>query len=248
MPKLSELTKVERAEVCRSIARAAHECLSKKTDENGCVQGGTFDARMFKKCSELGIIEDDEFYGNAFSAERIEVLKGFVETYDQALELAKVYDEAIADMACLVGDFAMPSHMLVRMYCVSRFSAKLHEEDSPFADLRVTVCVGDDGADDEEKAESDDDGDDDYDDEDNDSIVVTTSDEEEEAEEDDNDDDDDDDDDDNNNSSGPGSDDDAEEVQPGDAEEPEGPRRAKKPRVEEMLPQSDASGSASDDD
>lgn len=242
MPKLSELTKVERTEVCRSIARAAHECLSKKTDENGCVQGGTFDARMFKKCSELGIIEDDEFFGNAFSAERIEALKGFEEIYGQALELARVYDEALADMVCLTADFAMPSHTLVRMYCVSRFSAKLHENDSPFADLRVSVCVGDDGADDEEKAESDDD--DDYDDEDNDSIVVTTSDEEGEG--------DDDDDDEDNNSSGPGSedddDDDVEEVQPGDAEEPEGPRRAKKPRVEEMLPPSDTSDSASDDD
>ena len=241
MPKLSELTKVERTEVCRSIARAAHECLSKKTDENGCVQGGTFDARMFKKCSELGIIEDDEFFGNAFSAERIAALKGFEYIYGEALELARIYDEALADMVCLTGDFAMPSHTLVRMYCVSRFSAKLHEEDSPFADLRVTVCVGDDGADDEEKAESDDD--DDYDDEDNDSIVVTTSDEEGEG---------DDDDDEDNNSSGPGSDDDddadVEEVQPGDAEEPEGPRRAKKPRAEEMLPPSDTSDAASDDD
>ena len=238
MPKLSELTKVERTEVCRSIARAAHECLSKKTDENGCVHGGTFDARMYKKCSELGIIEENEFFGNAFSTKRIEALKGFEETYGQALELARVYDETLQDMACLVGDFAMPSHTLVRMYCVSRFSAKLHEEDSPFADLRVTVCVDDDGADDEEDAESDDE-DNDYDDEDNDSIVVSTSDEEEE---------DDDDDDDDNNNSGPGSDDEIEEVQSGDAEEPEGPRSAKKPRVEKMMPPSDASDAASDDD
>ena len=60
MPKLNQLSKVERADVCRSIARAAHDVLSKKEDANGCPEGGAFEARMFKKCAELGIIEDDE--------------------------------------------------------------------------------------------------------------------------------------------------------------------------------------------
>ena len=234
MPKLSELTKMERTETCRSIARAAHDVLSKKVDADGVPEGGTFDARMFKKCSELGIIEDNEFYGNSFSKERIEVLKGFQETYDQALELARVYDEALADMACLVGDFAMPSHTLVRMWCVSRFVGVLLVADGPFSDLRVAPAVVDDDGDDDDNDDNDDsDEERDSDDEDNDSIVASTSDEEEdeedEAEEEE---------------EGEEEEEcgDIEEVQPEDAEEPEGPRRSKKQRVvQEEKPVSDTS-------
>jgi hypothetical protein len=233
MPKLSELTKMERTEACRSIARAAHDVLSKKVDADGVPEGGTFDARMYKRCSELGIIEENEFYGNSFSKERIEVLKGFQETYDQALELARVYDDALADMACLTGDFAMPSHTLVRMWCVSRFVGALLAVDGPFSDLRVAPAVVDeDGVDDENDENDGSDEERDSDDEDNDSIVASTSDEEEEdedeeaVEEDDEEEE----------------CDDIEEVQPGDAEEPEGPRRCKKPRIgEEEKPASDTS-------
>ena len=232
MPKLNQLSKVERADVCRTIARAAHDVLSKKEDANGVPEGGTFEARMYKKCAELGVIEDDEFFGNSFSAERIEVLKGFVETYDQALELAKVYDEAIADMVenC-AADFAMASHVLVRMYCVSRFSAKLHEEGGPFADLRVALCVADEDGDDDENDDNDgsvDEGG--SDDDDNDSIVVSTSDEEDEEEEGEEEEEE------GEEEEGEEEDNDkdvVEEVQPDDAEEPEGPRKCKKARVEE---------------
>ena len=80
------------------IARVAHACLSKKVDADGCIQGGTFYARLYKACSELGVIEDVEFTGNCFSKERIDVLEGFQKTYDQALELARVYDEALAEL------------------------------------------------------------------------------------------------------------------------------------------------------
>lgn len=241
MPKLSELTKMERTEVCRTIARAAHDVLSKKVDANGVPEGGTFDARMFKKCSELGIIEEDEFFGNSFSAERIEALKGFEETYGQALDLAKVYDDALADMVCLTGDFAMPSHTLVRMWCVSRFVGVLLAADGPFSDLRVAPAVVDeDGADDENDDNDGSDEECDSDDEDNDSIVASTSDEEEDEED----------------EAEEGEEeeeeecDDIEEVQPGDAEEPEGPRRSKKPRIgeEEEKPANDTSDDDDDDD
>lgn len=220
MPKLNELTKMERTEACRSIARAAHDVLSKKVDADGVPEGGTFDARMFKKCSELGIIEDDEFYGNSFSKERIEVLKGFQETYNQALELARVYDDALADMACLTGDFAMPSHTLVRMWCVSRFVGALLVADGPFSDLRVVpAVVDDDGVDDDNDDNDGSDEECDSDDEENDSIVASTSDEEEDEE------------DEMEEEEEEEECDDIEEVQPGDVEEPEGPRRSKKPRI-----------------
>ena len=226
MPKLSELTKTERTEVCRSIARAAHACLSKKEDENGAIEGGTFDARLYKKVSELGIIEDDEFFGNSFSAERIDVLKGFEETYEEALTIGAQYDDALVPMGDIAVGFAMPSHVLVRMYCVSRYSATLMG-DGPFADLRVALAVADeDGANDENDENDGSDDDDDDDDDENDSIVATSSD--------------DDDDDDEQEGSGSengeeGEEEDIEEVQPEDAEEPDGPRRAKKKqRVEEV--------------
>lgn len=178
MPKLHELGKREQTEICRTIARAAHSCLSSKVDGNGCVQGGTFDARMFKACSELGVIEDDEFYGNSFSPERIEALKWFEKTYQDALLIAAQYDELICPLADLASDFAMPSETLVRIWCTSRYVAALLQ-DGPFADLRVTLCVAEDdddeGAEDvEEEARSSDSENEDGDD---DSIIASSSDE-----------------------------------------------------------------------
>ena len=180
MPELKDLPKAERTEICRSIARTAHDCLAKKEDADGCVQGGAFHARLYKACSELGVIEDIEFAGNCFSKERIEALKEFEETYDQAEQLAKVYDEALSDQICLVG-FAMPSATLVRMYCVARFSATLHKEGSPFATLRVcpSMCEDDvDGSGDEndenDSSESESEGEEDDD-------IVTDSDEDDDS-------------------------------------------------------------------
>jgi hypothetical protein len=180
MPKLHELGKKERTEICRTIARAAHSCLSSNVDGNGCVQGGTFDARMFKACSELGVIEDDEFYGNSFSPERIEALKWFEKTYQDALGIAAEYDELICPLADLASDFAMKSEALVRIWCTSRYVAALLQ-DGPFADLRVTLCVAEDdddeGAEDvEEEARS---SDSENEDDDDDSIIASSSDEDE---------------------------------------------------------------------
>jgi len=180
MPKLHELGKREQTEICRTIARAAHSCLSSKVDDNGCVQGGTFDARMFKACSELGVIEDDEFYGNSFSPKRIETLKCFEKTYQDALGIASQYDELISPLADLASDFPMPSETLVRIWCTSRYVAALLQPQSPFADLRVTLCVAEDdddeGAEDvEEEARSSDSENED----DDDSIIASSSDEDE---------------------------------------------------------------------
>ena len=148
MPRLLDLGKKERSEICRTIARAAHDCLSTTVDDDGCVLGGTFAARMYKACSDLGVIEDDEFYGNAFSTKRVEVLRRFEEIHAQALVHAKVYDEATADMVANVApDFPMPSHTLVRIWCISRYVATLMS-DGPFADLNVTMCVAEDDEDD----------------------------------------------------------------------------------------------------
>lgn len=216
MPKLNELGKKERTEICRTIARAAHDCLAKKVDVNGCVQGGTFDARMFKACSELGVIEDDEFYGNSFSPKRVEVLKGFEKTYEEALMIGAQYDEMVAPLADVASDFAMKSEALVRMWCIARFVAALLA-DGPFADLRVTLCVAEDDDDEgaeeeEEEARSSDSEDDD------DSIIASSSDEDDAS------------------SSGSAEeeeeaqDSDIEEVTPEEAEPVEGPRRRKRER------------------
>jgi hypothetical protein len=228
MPRLLELGKKERNEICRTIARAAHDCLSKTVDDDGCVLGGTFAARMYKACSDLGVIEDDEFYGNAFSAKRVEVLQRFAEIHAQALDHAKVYDDATADMVANgAPDFPMPSHTLVRIWCISRYVAMLMS-DGPFADLRVTMCVAEDDEDDGtveneqgEPRSSDDE------DEDDDSIVASSSDE---------------DGDESGSEEGSGEDEgsDIEEVTPEEAQPVDGPRR-KKPRVKQEAPESDAS-------
>jgi len=182
MPELKELSRTERTEICRSIARAAHDCLAKKEDVDGCIHGGAFHARLFKACSELGVIEDAEFTGNCFSKERIEALKEFEETYKNALMIGVQYDELLCPLADIATNFALPSATLVRMYCVSRFSAELHKEGSPFANLRVclTMCEDDvDGSGDENdennpsESESEEEGEDDEDDD----IIVSTSDE-----------------------------------------------------------------------
>ena len=180
MPELKDLTKAERTEICRSIARAAHDCLAKKEDAAGCVQGGEFHARLYKACSELGVIEEAEFTGNSFSKARVDALKAFEDTYNVAVDLAKVYDETLEGQVCLA-DFAMPSHALVRMYCTSRFSLALHKEDSPFANLRVCVAVCEDdvdgsGDENDENAGSESESEESEGEEDEDDIIASTSD------------------------------------------------------------------------
>ncbi len=222
MPKLNELGKKERTEICRTIARAAHDCLAKKVDANGCVQGGTFDARMYKACSELGVIEDDEFYGNSFSQKRVEVLKGFEETYEEALMIGAQYDEMVAPLADVASDFAMKSEALVRMWCVARFVAALLA-DGPFADLRVTLCVAEDDDDEGAEEEEEEARSSDSEDDDDDSIIAssseeadeTSSGEEEEGDEEEE------------------NDSEVEEVTPEEAEPVDGPRRKKRERSSE---------------
>ena len=240
MPKLHELGKKERVAICRTMARAAHDCLAQSVDADGCKLGGSFDARMFKACSELGVIEDDEFYGNSFSAARIEVLAGFEQMYEEALGLGAKYDDMVAPLLEMVADFAMKSAVLVRMRCVSRFSATLLG-DGPFSDLHVTLCVAEDdddgGVEEEEEARSSDESD-----EDNDSIIATSSDEGSDDESDSGSDDDNDAD----NADNDNDNDDIEEVTSEEVEEVDGPRRKKarvKQEEEPVLEPSDESES-----
>ena len=234
MPKLHELGKKERVAICRTIALAAHDCLAQTVDADGCKLGGSFQARVFKACSELGVIEDDEFYGNSFSAPRAEVLKGFEQIYEDALCIGAKYDELIAPLSEMISDFAMKSAVLVRMRCVSRFSATLLG-DGPFSDLHVTLRVAEDDDDggveeEEEEARSSDESD-----EENDSIIATSSDEGSDGSDDESDVD-------NNDNDN----DDIEEVTSEDAEEVVGPRRKKarvKQEEEPVLEPSDESGS-----
>lgn len=178
MPKLNELGKRERVEICRTIARAAHDCLADAKSADGCILGGSFDARVYKAWSELGVIEDEEFYGNSFSKERVKVLEGFQLTYEEALTMGNKYDECIAPLVDISPNFAMKSEALVRMRCVSSFCSTLLG-DGPFADLHVTLCVAEDDDDgnavqwEAEAASSSDD-----EDCSNDSIVASSSDEE----------------------------------------------------------------------
>lgn len=232
MPNLHELGKKERTEICRTIARAAHDCLARTVDDDGCVQGGTFDARVFKACSELGVIEDDEFYGNSFSPKRVEVLKGFEKTYEEALTIGAQYDELICPLADMVSDFAMKSEALVRMWCIARFVATLLA-DGPFADLRVTLCVAEDdddeGAEDEEQEARSSDSED----EDDDSIIASSSEEDEAS-----------------SSAGSASGEDGEENgEESDVEEvaPEAPRRKRPRATEGSEPESSECEPCSDD-
>lgn len=182
MSELQDLTKGERTEICRSIARAAHDCLATKESIDGCILGGSFQARLYKACSELSVISEVEFYGNSFSKERIEVLDGFEKTYSESLLLAAQYTELLCPLTQLEPKFAMPADALVRMWCVSHFSAALHDKDSPFANLKVVLIMCDDDVDDENdendenagsESESEDEDEDDEDD-----TIATSSDEE----------------------------------------------------------------------
>ena len=149
MPELKDLTKGERTEICRSIARAAHDCLATKEGIDGCILGGSFQARLYKACSELSVLSEVEFCGNSFSKERIAVLDEFEKTYSESLLLAAQYTELLCPLTKLEPKFAMPADALVRMWCVSRFSAALHDKDSPFANLKVVLAICDDDVDDE---------------------------------------------------------------------------------------------------
>ena len=153
MPELKNFTKTEQTEICRSIARAAYACLSKKTIDkkrhrDGClVDGDTFYARLYKECSELGIIETS-YYGESyvcscFSEECINVLKEFEQTYEICMQTAHIYEECIAPLADLPpANFALPSETLMRMHCMESFTATLLKEDSPFAKLQVRRLRG----------------------------------------------------------------------------------------------------------
>ena len=152
MPELKNFTKTEQTEICRSIARAAYACLSKKTIDkkrhrDGClVDGDTFYARLYKECSELGIIETSyygEFPVTCFSEECINVLKEFEQTYGICMQTAHIYEECIAPLTDLPpANFALPSETLVRMHCMESFTATLLKEDSPFAKLQVRRLRG----------------------------------------------------------------------------------------------------------
>ena len=192
MVQLNQLAKAERREVCRGMARCVYDCLDvhHRATAVGATIGGPFQARVYKACSELGLIEENEFSGNSFSPERVAVLADFEKIFAEATVLAEKYTKLIEPLCQQQPDFAMSADALQRMFCVSRFSARLHE-DGPFSNLNVTLCliVDDDDRDSEENDEndeSDEDGDGDNDDDD-DSIVCSTEDEDEDEDEDDSD-------------------------------------------------------------
>tara|TARA_B100000575_G_C22862549_1_gene503901 strand:+ start:68 stop:553 length:486 start_codon:yes stop_codon:yes gene_type:complete len=150
MPELKTLTKTEQTEICRSIARAAYACLSKKTadkkrDRDGCqVDRDPFYVRLYKECSDLGILAPRGPWGvDRFSNECISVLKGFEIEYEVCMQTAHIYEECIAPLADLPPyNFALPSETLMRMHCMESFTSTLLEEDSPFANLQVRRLRG----------------------------------------------------------------------------------------------------------
>jgi len=175
MPKLLDLPKADRKEKTRAIARMAYAAMEPCDDEP---VDSTVNARFYRGMCECGMVEDQECYGDAFSAERQQLIDEFEVFFREGQAYATMYDDCIAPVDRAAPHFAVASHSLLRMWCVAHFWKVLSKDDGPFADLQVVTGNGMDEGNDtngeeegssEEESEEEDDDDDDTDSDDTDS-------------------------------------------------------------------------------
>jgi len=132
-------------------------------------EDSTVNARFYRGMAEWGMAEDQEFYGDAFSTERQQLINEFEVFFKEGQAYATMYDDCIAPVDRAAPHFAVASHSLLRMWCVAHFWKVLSKDDGPFADLQVVTgngvdegndTNGEEGSSEEESEEEDEDDDD----------------------------------------------------------------------------------------
>jgi len=177
MPTLLDLPKADRKDKTRAIARMVYASMEPCEDDP---DDSTVNARFYKGMAEWGMADDQEFYGEAFSPERQQLIDAFEVFYKEGVAYATMYGDCIAPVEQAAPHFAVQSSSLLRMWCVAHYWKVLAKDDGPFANLQVVAGNGmDEGAEDqegseegsseEEEEEEDDDDDADDDDDDTDS-------------------------------------------------------------------------------
>ena len=73
MPKLLDLPKADRKEKTRAIARLVYAAME-PADDAVCLAESTVNSRFYRGMCECGVVEDQECYGDAFSAERQQLI------------------------------------------------------------------------------------------------------------------------------------------------------------------------------
>ena len=166
MPKLLDLPKADRKEKTRAIARMVFAAMEPCDDEPA---ESTVNGRFYTGMAEWGMAEDQEFYGEAFSSERQQLIDEFEVFFKEGQAYATMYDECIARVEQAAPNFAVHSDSLLRMWCIAHYWKALAKDDGPFADLQVVAGNGMDEGDEEqegseegsgEEEEADDDEDD----------------------------------------------------------------------------------------
>tara|TARA_B110000858_G_scaffold76301_1_gene88459 strand:+ start:3981 stop:4649 length:669 start_codon:yes stop_codon:yes gene_type:complete len=151
MPKLKEIPQNTQNELCRNLAKVVYDCISSPTivikDGISHLECGEYHARVYKEFSELGIVDDNEFYGNSFSPERVEVLDNFKKIHKEASDLGDRYTKLLQPLDEDAPNFALKAETLVRMWCVAQFSSIL-KGDGAFSNLMCSLH--EDGIEDED--------------------------------------------------------------------------------------------------
>jgi len=172
MPTLLELPKADRKEKTRGIARMVYAAMEPCGDEP---EDSTVNARFYRGMAEWGMADDQEFYGDAFSPERQQLIDEFEVFFKEGQAYATMYDDCIAPVERAAPHFAVHSGSLLRMWCVAHFWKVLSKDDGPFANLQVVAGNGmDEGAEEQEGSEE---GSSEEEDDDDDDVDSTSSDE-----------------------------------------------------------------------
>lgn len=180
MATLSALPMPKRREIARIIAQEIFECIDPATADETKVLA----ERVFAALYETNVIENKEFYGSSFNAERCKVLQEFEMFYGESMDNAELYDECLIPVRAEAPNFAMASDVLVRMNCKAHYTRELCMDHNPFADLLVVQGTGvddDDCSDDESDDVNSED--DEVSHSDDDDIIATSSEESSEEEE-----------------------------------------------------------------
>ncbi len=149
MPELSALGTKDLREVTQTMARAIYAAFDGyKPDSPDSAEVAKKDRhaavnmRVFRALYDSGAIKEEEFTGSGLNTARRGVITEFKTYYDDALGIAKFYEQCVEPVEEMAPNFAMPSHALVRMWCVAHFWKELSKADGPFANMQVENGTG----------------------------------------------------------------------------------------------------------
>ena len=169
MPELSALGPKDLREVTQTMARAIYTAFDGyKPDSPDIAEAASKDRhaalnmRVFRALYDSGAIKEVEFTGSGLNAERRGVISEFKAYHSEAMGIAKLYEKCVEPVEEKAPNFAMPSHALVRMWCVAHFWKALSKAESPFANMQVEYGTG---VHDEDETEESEDGEEEEEDE-----------------------------------------------------------------------------------